>query len=144
MEDYDIRKYRVEIAELLSVKVDDVDIVAESTTAGYKGFHWITRLKLFGSHVAHGYLIPMPGCCGVIVSTEAYVNYDQRGKGIGDVMHRLRIELAADRGYTCMICTDITANEPQAKIIKKNGWKLVHDFNNKRTANPVSIHVRAV
>jgi len=85
-------------------------------------------------------LSQMPGCCGLCVSHDAYVISSLRGRGIGTALNELRIYLARNMGYTCLLCTDVDSNEPQKKILSKNGWKTNMTFCNKRTGNIVNLH----
>ena len=38
------------------------------------------------------------------------------------------------------MCTDIVTNEPQQKILKKNGWNQICQFKNAKTGNDVAMH----
>ena len=82
----------------------------------------------------------MPGCCGACVSTGAAVNGTMQGLGIGTILNKLRCRIAELLGFGLLICTDITNNEPQQKILAKNNWKLVDSFINPRTDNEVAVH----
>ena len=85
-------------------------------------------------------LMPMPGCCGICISTNAEVDSSLRNKGLGKVLHRLRISLAQECGYSFLICTDITSNIPQTKILSKYNWEELLKFKNTRTGNEVAMH----
>lgn len=95
-----------------------------------------------GKPIATFYLVPMPGCCGIIISTSSYIDAAYRGKGLGTLLNTLRIHMAHYLGYTMVICTDIESNEPQAKILNKNGWQKLLSFVNRRTDNQVNLHSR--
>jgi hypothetical protein len=84
-------------------------------------------------------LTQLPGCCGVVVSTGAWVNLDHRRKGIGSLMNQLRIDYARALGYGYILCTDVETNEPQRKLLAKNGWVDLTKFTNPRTVNRVFI-----
>jgi hypothetical protein len=85
-------------------------------------------------------LVPMPGCCGIVVSTHASVNSMYKNRGIGTEMNKFRQEIALLYGYTVMMCTDVETNHPQQRILYKNGWQRLYSFRNKRTGNDVAIH----
>lgn len=104
------------------------DTVAESRWGGFPS-------------IANGYLTPQPGCCGLIISHNSAIATLWQGKGIGGLMNKLRLKVAAYLGYGTVICTDVAKNEPQNKLLAKNGWTKVHDFKNPRTGNIVNIHV---
>lgn len=84
-------------------------------------------------------LVQMIHCCGICVSTSAMIYDKYRGMGLGTLLNKLRIHLAAEAGYGCLMCTDIDSNIPQRKILAKNGWKDVHSFTNPRTGNVIHI-----
>lgn len=86
-------------------------------------------------------LIPMINCCGIVVSTRAEVTDEFRNKGLGTVLNSFRIDAARELGYGVLMCTDIISNTPQQAILKRNGWKMIHDFVNPRTKNRVGIHI---
>lgn len=83
----------------------------------------------------------LPNCCGVIVSSGVFVNYPYRKKGVGTLLHQLRIEIAIALGYSTMLCSDVLHNTAQRKILKKNGWKDVYQFRNIRSANEVVLSI---
>lgn len=91
--------------------------------------------------VASWTLTPIPGCCGICVSTAALVRPDWRGKGLGKVLNRVRITQARIAGYGLLFCTDVLANEPQTKILIANGWKEIYRFINPRTKNTIGMHI---
>lgn len=95
--------------------------------------------KKSGYGVACFTLTQLPGCCGVLVSTGAWVGYT--GRGIGTLLNKLRIELAKNMGYGILMCTDLTDNIAQRRILEKNGWKDIYDFTNPRTGNHIAVSV---
>lgn len=99
------------------------------------------ELFIYETCIAHFYLVEMPGCCGMVISTNAAVYKGYRKKGIGTVLNRFRMDIAKALGYSCMLCTDVLSNEPQQKILKTNGWKLIHNFTNRKTKNKIGIHI---
>ncbi len=84
-------------------------------------------------------LVCMPGCCGIVVSTGAYVAAHQQGKGLGTLLNQMRVQIAWQLGYTVMICTDVEGNEPQRVILRTNGWDNIWYFTNRRTQNVVNV-----
>lgn len=89
-------------------------------------------------------LAPMPGCCGVVVSTGAWIKQSQQDCGFGDYFHKERIQFMKDLGYSCAICTTVSGNEKQEAILKKNQWINIHSFKNKRTGNTVLVWIRSI
>lgn len=94
-----------------------------------------------GKEVAYFILLQLPGCCGVALSTGAIVFGPHRNKGLGTILNELRKDISREAGYTVLMCTDVMHNEPQRKILQKNGWKDVFEFVNRRTGNQVAISV---
>lgn len=91
--------------------------------------------------IARFELYPMINCCGICVSTQAWVSDQFRGKGLGTLLNSFRIDVARHNGYGVLLCTDVVTNEPQRKVLKANGWKDIHQFVNPRTSNRVAISV---
>lgn len=101
-------------------------------------------LKRNGARVADFALHPMPGCCGICVSTAAYVNFPYRNRGIGTLLNLFRMERAKELGYSLLLCTDIAINTPQVRVLEKNGWQKVFKFRNARTGNDVNINIKSL
>lgn len=87
-------------------------------------------------------IMQLPGCCGVMLSFNSAVERDYRGKGLGTYLHELRCLLAKQHGYTTFLCTDRTHNTVQNKILQENNWKIIYQFENKRSGNLVNINVK--
>ena len=52
-------------------------------------------------------LVPMVNCCGICVSTQAFINPQWRHKGLGTFMNSIRLDIARYNGYSLLLCTDI-------------------------------------
>lgn len=87
-------------------------------------------------------LCPMPGNCGMVVSTGTRVRWERRGRGLSYVLHEAKEELSRALGYTKMISTVQSFNDPQIISAKKSGWREVDEFTNKRTNNDILIMVK--
>lgn len=101
------------------------------------------QFKLFDSNtnIAEFYLAEMPGCCGIVISTAAFVVPGRRNVGLGQYLNNLRKKLAKELNYAVMICTDVDKNLPQQSILNKNGWEKILSFTNRKTLNEVSMHM---
>lgn len=86
-------------------------------------------------------LHPMINCCGICVSTRAFVKEGYRGKGLGEALNSIRIDISRTLGYGLLLCTDVESNEAQRKILKKNGCTDIYKFVNPRTKNTVILTV---
>lgn len=103
-------------------------------------FYQVVKHGLPGSRptvVSSFWLSMMPGCCGLAVSFHACVYEPFRNKGVGTILNRLRMVIAKDLGYSALICTDVAANKHQRNILRKNNWKDIYQFINRRTGNKV-------
>lgn len=67
-----------------------------------------------------------------------------RGKGVATRLNQFRYDFAKHLGYGSLMCIDVETNLPQKRILKKNGWKDVHTFNNPRTGNQVAISIKDI
>jgi len=84
-------------------------------------------------------LVCMPGCCGIAISTACTVATPFRGKGLGTLLNRMRMQMAYELGYSVMLCTDVMNNTPQQLILRKNKWMRLLQFDNRRTYNSISL-----
>lgn len=87
-------------------------------------------------------MVQLPGCCGVCVSFHSTVSAEFRSRGIGTLLNKVRMEMARADGYTIMLCTDRMKNEPQRRILEKNGWKDIYRFTNRRTWSDLFISIK--
>lgn len=94
----------------------------------------------------HGYyeFNQFPGCAQLIVSNHAFVTREQRGKGFGQAQQLTKLNLAAELGYNCIICTVQETNKPEIAILTKNGWKHVHTFFNTESNCRIQIWIRDI
>jgi GNAT superfamily N-acetyltransferase len=99
------------------------------------------RLRIGKHIIATWELYGMKNCCGICVSTAAFVDPKCRKNGLGRILNRVRIDLAKYMGYGLLLCTDVTRNKPQQRILESNGWKQLYTFINPRTKNEVAIHI---
>lgn len=94
----------------------------------------------------HGYyeFNQFPGCSQLIVSNHAFIKKEQRGKGYGQEAQRNKLNLAAELGYNCIICTVRESNTREKHILSKNNWKHVHTFFNTQTESRIEIWIRDI
>lgn len=131
------------IAKKLNLSLEKITVTLDKIpTYEYKSQQgkfeiWYDKREHLGSFS----LVCLPGCCGILVSTNAYVAAKYRQKGIGRILNEMRISIAYLWGYSCLLCTDIVNNHVQQKILNKNNWQEIYKFINTRTSNNVAIHV---
>lgn len=140
------KKYLPSISKVTKVTQSSLKLMCE-----YDGWHDINDKMAYGDWrldrtdkertLACWTLVQLTGCCGVCVSTAAWVDPSYRKKGLGGILNSLRIDLAKTFNYSLLFCTDITSNKPQSKILKANDWTELYKFVNKNTGNTVALHV---
>lgn len=100
-------------------------------------------LRKEGKDVARFTLKQMINCCGILVSTDAYVDPLYRKQGIAQELMLLKEALAKEYGYPSMLATvNMTGNPAEVHILEKHGWRMVNDFKNSRTKNQVGVFVK--
>lgn len=87
-------------------------------------------------------VVEFPGCCGLSILTA--VHAVPQNKGVGTLVHELAEEMSKETGYTYMVVTDVTSDEPEMKIWSKLRYKTLHTFTSARTSNEISIAVKQV
>lgn len=140
-----VEKFKKQLAPILGteeftfVRLEHKEDYETKLRSGH--FHIVVPSNVSDKVAATFALLPMPGCCGICISTGAYVCSDLRGRGLGTILNTIRIEIARYMGYTVLLCTDVESNKAQRAILAKNGWKDIYQFVNKRTKNTVNISV---
>lgn len=64
----------------------------------------------------------MPGNRRILISHDSYVNYLDRGKGIGKKMLNLREEIAKEVGVNLLLATVRDDNAAENHILLTDGW----------------------
>lgn len=78
--------------------------------------------------IALGIISSFPGNYEIAVSTHAWVTEDQRGKGLGTFLNKVREAMAKANNYKIMMATVRWDNHAEIKILTKNGWKQTFTF----------------
>lgn len=165
-----VEQYKTDLAEILDCKSKDIVIKMSNVNTvtdkdGYSRQPYNKKLTLGSSLTYYDDASPqygavrykvykkealvtefnlreMPFCCAYVISGEVRVMYGYRNKGIGSISHKFRLQLSKKYGYSGIICTHISDNKYQKKILRKNRWKRLFKVTNKRTNNPVHIRAR--
>ena len=86
----------------------------------------------------------LPGCRQIVVSTNAFIEEEYRGKGNGNKAHQSRLQLMRELRYDYAICTVVSTNEAQRHILASNGWKKLDEFKSRVTKNTVELWSRKI
>lgn len=87
-----------------------------------------------------GELDSLPGCSQVAVSHGVFLPIHHRGDGLGTDANKERQRIAFEElNYDMMICTIDGNNGAQRHILCKNGWKLLTEFNSRKTGHVVEV-----
>lgn len=90
-------------------------------------------------------LVQQTNCCGILVSTQTYVEKEYRGQHMAQDMMPLKAAIARHFGYSMMMATvNISGNPAEAHILEKDGWRQVQEFVNSRTTNRVGVFTKAL
>lgn len=100
----------------------------------------VYRLKHSGEEIACFSLHTLHGCCGVCVSYHSVIRFSYRGIGLGNILCKLRVEIAKRARYGLMICTVVEDNVPQKKIMETCNFSKAVSFVNPKTKNLVNLH----
>jgi hypothetical protein len=109
-----------------------------------KGLLVPTKFSVYPSWLTNGplgafKLAPMPGCCGVVVSTETEIFTQHRGQGYAKILQVAKEMLARKFGYSMMLATIQMDNIPELVSAMHAGWKVEKTFTNNRTKHLLSL-----
>jgi RimJ/RimL family protein N-acetyltransferase len=102
---------------------------------------WIERqTQTLTSDYVRGSISYFPGNGDVLISHNVYCDWKSRGQGHGDRAHKERlIHMKEQIGASYVLCTVVSDNEAQIKIMKKNGWKVLDEYWNESYEHNVCI-----
>ena len=125
----------------LCTEVDDGDEFKEKGLQGPKRFpcRIVSTVAGGGPEIAYFWLNQFPGCCGLVVSTDSWMEPSWRGTKWGKDFHALKSLVAKHYGYTAMIMTTQLRNIPEVVGAAKARWHFCHFFRNKRTDNDIGV-----
>lgn len=92
--------------------------------------------------IARFCLTEMPGCCGIIISHDTYIDTKYRNQGIGQYLMSVKEMIAKAFNYGEMTATVLSNNVVERHILEKNGWVLKNDFKNPKTNNDVLVYFK--
>jgi RimJ/RimL family protein N-acetyltransferase len=84
-----------------------------------------------GGGLGRAWATPLPGTYEVQHIHGSYIRHEHRGAGLGGLFHKERLryfkeEFPSAKVLTCIVNAE---NEPEIKILKKNGWEFLRTFN---------------
>ena len=89
-----------------------------------------------------GEVTPLPGCPDIAVSHAVYC-HSGAGSGGGKQANRLRCEQIKALGYSAVMCTVVSTNEAQLRILRDLGWQEVAiPVSNKRTGSSILVFIK--
>ena len=84
-------------------------------------------------------LVPMPGCCGAVVSTSLFLEKQYRGTPIGKEFMELKEWTPEYLGYSAVFATIQLKNLAELKSSAKRQYKIIGNWKNDRTGNHLAI-----
>ena len=84
-------------------------------------------------------LAPMPGCCGLVVSTALFLIQEYRSTPIGKEFMELKEWTPEYLGYSAVIATVQLENMAELKSSAKRQYKIIANWRNDRTGNELGI-----
>jgi ribosomal protein S18 acetylase RimI-like enzyme len=94
-------------------------------------FKWgIVRRQSYTQEGGKGYayIDPFAGDSDIAHIHSVYVPEKDRGQGIGDAQHKERLEFLRNSGFSWALCTANSHNDPEIKILEKNGWEKIKEL----------------
>lgn len=151
-------KYRKILAGIIKCNPEDIIFFKDSKEIGTFDYdkdevavNWalgsyIVKQRYLGGYSTIGSfrLYQLQHCCAFMVSCNAVVEKDYRGKRIGTTLNMLRQDIGRLLGYSAILCTDIAQNTYQRQLLKTNGWRDLFSLVNKRTKNTVYLSVISI
>ena len=90
-------------------------------------------------------LTSFPGSEGDICISHGALVYEKfQGKGIGQELHKERLQKIKDGGYTLGMCVVNAENAKQIHILVKNRWECIHTFISECSCHRLHIYVKNV
>lgn len=95
-----------------------------------------------GRRVAEFSMDSLFGCSGLCVFYHSQIATRHRGKGLGKLLHTMRLDAVRRAGFGMVQCTTRADNAAQIRILEQNGWNRSAEFCNPRTGNNVLVWLK--
>lgn len=90
----------------------------------------------YHTQIAQFNITYLPACAPIAVFHDVSVAHGYRGKGIGKLLHQLRLNIAKAAHCTLVMCTVDRDNYVEQAILETNGWSRVKSFDRQYTWPP--------
>lgn len=81
----------------------------------------------------------LPSQCQIAVCHGFYVNPAARKQGFGHVLKTEQMEVLQHLNYNFAICTVVSSNVAQKKILERSGWEFMRKFYSERQDEHVEV-----
>lgn len=125
-----------ELVDLYAIVHENAEFYAGKGLHRTIGFSVIQKE---GTEVGNFHLAPMPGCCGMVVSTGLYIKEGFRGTPESREFMEMKEWLPEWLGYSAVIATVQLENIAELKSSAKRQYKIIANWNNNRTGNELGI-----
>lgn len=143
-----LKHYLVELNQILAlnkkplVKISNINIDMDDEI--YNQYSNIISVKI-SCDIFRFNLEEQFNNCGILVSTNTYVNYQKIG--IGTFLHAIKEDIAYVNGYSFMMYTDSISNsdtllKANTKIMKSIGTERIFKGYNTRSGNNIAIWIK--
>ncbi len=90
-----------------------------------------------GERIAEFALRNMPGCYAIGISHGVKVFDPYRNKGINTLLNAYKVKFAKEKKMSCLVCTVVSTNAPQLRVMEKCGWVKQFEFVYEKTGNTI-------
>jgi hypothetical protein len=102
------------------------------------------RVLQNGTEVSRFSMTCVPGCSAVVIFHGIEVNSVFRGKGLGSLLHEMRLLSAEYAGRQLALATTRVDNPPQNATMQKFNWAQAAKFKSELTGNQVYLWMRSI
>jgi len=125
------QKYEKWVGEIIG---QPVKILSEKTRHSHI---YDVIIESSGEKVSSFVLRPMPGCHAICISHAVEVFEPYRNKGVGSTLEELRYEVCKTMNIATIICTVVSTNSVQIRIMEKKLWQRMFELKNPKNNNTV-------
>jgi len=97
-----------------------------------------------GYTICDFFLSTFPGCCGIMISHNTYVDPIYRKKGISKILQTLKEEIAIETGFSLLLAVDLENSISKDFLPKFKWYEIGKRFKNKRSGNELLLFAKNV